>query len=371
MPGIQPECSLGGYMGKRIVLTGGGTAGHVMPIIALLDELRKEGFELHFVGTEDGIEHSLMSRYDDVSYHAVSSGKFRRGLSFGNIKHNFVDVFNVLKGIKQAKRLIAEIKPDVVFSKGGYVSVPVVMAAKNKAHIVIHECDYTPGLANKIASRYADDICVSFEDTLDCFKGKGVYTGTPIRRELLSGDRSAGLEFLAFDGKKPILLIMGGSLGAKAINDAVTGAMDELVSRFDIVHICGKGKRKDALESIAGYRQIEFIADELKDVFACTDVMLTRAGANAVFEILSLAIPAILVPLPKEVSRGDQLKNAAYFARKGYSVEVEQRELDSKRLVDELTKLYDNRKKYIAAMTKADGADAVDRVMDVILKKKG
>ena len=226
-------------MEKKIILTGGGSAGHVTPNLALLPQLLAEGIEVHYIGTADGIERTILSERKDVTYHIISSGKLRRYFSW----KNFTDPFRVMRGLFQARRVMREVKPAAVFSKGGFVSVPVVIAAHGKhIPVVTHESDYTPGLANKINAKFADKICVTFEDTLAHVGAKGVHTGTPIRPELYQGDKERGLAFLGFDDKKPVLLIMGGSLGASVVNDAVRAALPKLLISYDIVHLCGEGQ---------------------------------------------------------------------------------------------------------------------------------
>lgn len=348
-------------MSKKIILTGGGTAGHVTPNLALLPRLRAEGYEIHYIGTADGIEKSLVGGLEGVTYHTISAGKLRRYFSLKNL----TDPFKVVGGIFQAKRIINKVKPDVVFSKGGFVSVPVVIAAKGMAPIVAHESDYTPGLANKITARFADKVCVTFEDTLKYVGAKGVHTGTPIRPELYGGDRQRGLDFTGFSGEKPILLTMGGSQGAQAINDALRSALPRLTRSFDIIHLCGKGK-KDASIAEPGYVQYEYISKELPDLFAAADIILSRAGANAIFEFLALAKPALLIPLPLSASRGDQILNAGYFARKGYAMTLDQAGLTPDTLFDSIHDLYDRRLSFISAMSGDSTADGTDEVLDVI-----
>ena len=310
-------------MEKKIILTGGGSAGHVTPNLALLPQLLAEGIEVHYIGTADGIERTILSERKDVTYHIISSGKLRRYFSW----KNFTDPFRVMRGLFQARRVMREVKPAAVFSKGGFVSVPVVIAAHGKhIPVVTHESDYTPGLANKINAKFADRICVTFEDTLAHVGAKGVHTGTPIRPELYQGDKERGLAFLGFDDKKPVLLIMGGSLGASVVNDAVRAALPKLLISYDIVHLCGKGKVEEQLNQ-PGYRQFEYVNEALPDVLAATDVVVSRAGANAVFEFLALSKPALLIPLPRSASRGDQILNAGYFARKGFAMVLEQESL--------------------------------------------
>lgn len=348
-------------MSKSIILTGGGSAGHVTPNLALLPRLQAEGFEVHYIGTEEGIEKTLVEGKEGVTYHAIAAGKLRRYFSL----KNFTDPFRVVKGMFQARRIIKEVKPSVVFSKGGFVSVPVVIAAKGIAPVVTHESDYTPGLANKISARFAKKICVTFEDTLKYTGEKGIHTGTPIRPELYDGEAKRGLEFTGFSGEKPILLMMGGSLGAQAVNEALRAALPKLTRSFDVIHLCGKGKKDDSITD-PSYVQYEYISKELPDLFAAADIILSRAGANAVFEFLALAKPALLIPLPLSASRGDQILNAGYFARKGYAMTLDQSDLTPDTLFDAIHDLYDRRLSFISEMSGDALADGTDEVLNVI-----
>lgn len=355
---------------KKILMTGGGSAGHVTPNIALFPFLREKGFEIHYAGLKDGIEHRLISEQEGVTFHEIESGKLRRYLSVKNL----ASPFKVIKGVNQARKLIKELEPDVVFSKGGFVSVPVVMAAKGKCPVVCHESDYTPGLANKIAARYADTVCVTFEDTIHLSKPgiakKMVHTGTPIRPALYRGNREKGLNAMGFDGKKPVLMVMGGSLGAAAVNDGVRAALPELLKRFDVVHLCGKGKVDPSCEA-PGYRQFEYVGEELPDMLAATGAVISRAGANAVFEFIALGIPALLVPLPLEASRGDQILNADYVTRKGYARKLEQKDITPERLVSEVNSLYDSREEMRKLMLADPLVDGTEEVLEEIFKSAG
>lgn len=357
-------------MSKTILLTGGGSAGHVTPNLALLNGLRKAGFTVHYAGMREGIEQGLVLSREGITFHEIDSGKLRR---YASVK-NLTDPFKVLRGIRQAKRLIKEIKPDVVFSKGGFVSVPVVIAAHKKCPVICHESDYTPGLANKICSRFADRLCVTFEDTLELTKKslrkKAIHTGTPIRPELYGGDRKRGLEAMGFDGGKPVIMVMGGSLGAVAINDGIRAALPELTKRFDIVHLCGKGK-VDSSVTHHGYVQFEFVGAELPDMLAATSIVVSRAGANAVFEFLALGIPALLIPLPLEASRGDQLLNAEYVRKKGYALVLEQKDITTETLVSRVSELYANRESMSAKMRGDSLLDGTDEVLREIISAAG
>lgn len=353
-------------MKRVILLTGGGSAGHVTPNLALLPRLKADGWRIHYAGTADGIERTLVCSAEGIEYHIISSGKLRRYFSL----KNFIDPFRVIAGFFQARSLVKRIAPSVVFSKGGFVSVPVVLGAKGRAPIVIHESDYTPGLANRIAIRYADKVLVTFEDTLKHARSKGIFTGTPVRSELYAGEAARGLKLCGFDGKKPILLIMGGSLGAQAINDAVRASLPELLTRFDVVHLCGRCK-VDPMTRRDGYRQFEYLGPELPDMLACAELALSRAGANAVFEFLALKKPSVLVPLPKSASRGDQILNASYFERKGYAVMLEQEKLTPETLVETLDFVYENRQAFIDAMASDPLADGTEQVLAAIYEAAG
>lgn len=348
---------------KTIIITGGGTAGHVMPSIALIPYLQLAGYQVHYLGMADSIEESLISSIPEVVFHRIRSGKLRRYFSLQNL----LSPFQVFAGYSDAKKIIKEVKPELVFSKGGYVGVPVVAAAKKyKVPVLLHECDFTPGLANKLSMRFASKILVSFEDTLQYTGNKGILTGTPIRAAMLTGERQKGLDFLGFSGEKPILLCMGGSQGAKAINVALRSNLDQLLEKFDIVHLCGEGKVDERFENVAGYKQFEYISEELPDIFACTTISLSRAGANSVFELLTLCIPSLLVPLPLSASRGDQLQNAAYFVRNGFSDVLFQEDITQDTLRVSLFRLYEHRNILIANMQKAPNKDGTQAVLDQI-----
>ena len=348
---------------KRIILTGGGTAGHVTPNIALLPRLKELGYDIHYIGSYNGIEKELIEQFG-IPYHGISSGKLRRYFSM----QNFTDPFRVLKGLGEAKRLIKILKPDVIFSKGGFVSVPVVMAGKGRhVPVIIHESDMTPGLANKLALPSATKVCCNFPETLSHLpEGKAVLTGSPIRQELLSGDKYKALEFLHFTSDKPVILVIGGSLGSVAVNEAVRGILPELLKSFQVVHLCGKGKVDDSLKNLEGYAQFEYIKEELKDLFALTDIVISRAGANAICELLALHKPNLLIPLPASQSRGDQILNARSFERQGYSMVLEEEALNQEVLLTAIRKLYENRETYIEAMKRSHQQNSIDTIIDLI-----
>ncbi len=349
-------------MGKTIVLTGGGTAGHVTPNLALLPGLRERGFDIHYIGSYNGIEKDLMAKAG-VDYTGISTGKLRRYLSKENIK----DIGNVMRGISEARKVIRELQPDIVFSKGGYVSVPVVRAAAMRhIPVIIHESDMTPGLANKLCYSAAAKICCNFPETLKLLpKDKAVLSGSPIREELLSGTREAGLAFTGLSGEKPVLLMIGGSSGARNLNERLRSSLDTLLKTFDVVHLCGKGNLDEAIRR-PGYLQYEYISDELKDLFAMADVVFSRAGANAICELLALRKPALLVPLSKAASRGDQILNARSFEAQGFSMVIEEEELTDDSLIRGILSLYENREQYIAKMAESAQANGVNVILGLI-----
>ena len=348
---------------KRIILTGGGTAGHVTPNIALLPRLRELQYDIHYIGSYNGIEKSLIEK-QGVPYHGISSGKLRRYFSL----QNFTDPFRVLKGFGEANKIIKELKPDVIFSKGGFVSVPVVIAGKrNHVPVIIHESDMTPGLANKISIPSAVKVCCNFPETLKALpEDKAVLTGSPIRQELMTGDKEKARSFCGFKETKPVILIVGGSLGAAAVNQAVRKILPQLLKEFQIIHLCGKGKLDDSLKGLDGYAQFEYIQDELKDLFALSDIVISRAGANAICELLALRKPNLLIPLSASASRGDQILNARSFERQGYSVVLEEEELNKQVLLDSILRLYENRESYIDAMKNSPQQNSIDTIIDLI-----
>jgi UDP-N-acetylglucosamine--N-acetylmuramyl-(pentapeptide) pyrophosphoryl-undecaprenol N-acetylglucosamine transferase len=349
---------------KKIVLTGGGTAGHVTPNIALIPELKRQGWEIHYIGTESGIEHKLISEIPGITYHSVQSGKLRRYLDIKNL----TDPFKVIAGVSQSVNLIRKLKPQIVFSKGGFVSVPVVIGAwLNRIPVIVHESDITPGLANKIATRFAKTVCTTFPDTVKYFaEGKAIHTGTPIRRELFSGNGQKGRKLCGFSDDKPVILVMGGSLGAVAINKTIRALLGKLTRRFQIVHICGKGNFDPILEGHPDYKQFEYVSEELSDIMAMTDLVVSRAGANSIYEFLALRKPTLLIPLPLSASRGDQILNAQSFARQGFSKVLEQESMTEDTLYDHIVDLYHNKDKYIQAMVDNNPGNSIEKVIELI-----
>ena len=309
---------------KRIILTGGGTAGHVTPNIALIPELQKRGYEIHYIGSKEGIEKDLIKNFD-IPYYGISSGKLRR---YFDVK-NFTDPFRIMKGFSEADKIIKQVRPAVVFSKGGFVTVPVVKAAKHR-HVpcVLHESDISPGLANRLCLSSASIICANFPETLEHLpQDKAHLTGTPIRGELFSGNRLKGLDFCNFSAQKPVILVIGGSLGSVRVNEAVREILPKLLENYQVIHLCGKGKIDESLAGTPGYVQYEYIQKELCDLLDAADFVISRAGANAICELLALHKPNILIPLSLEASRGDQILNARSFENQEFSYVIQEEEI--------------------------------------------
>lgn len=348
---------------KRILFTGGGSAGHVIVNLALIPVFQREGWEIDYIGSKNGIERSLIEQIDGVTYYPISTGKLRRYMSLENVK----DPFKVIKGTLQVWRIIGKQKPSVIFSKGGFVSVPVVLASKLRGvSAVIHESDYTPGLANKLAIPFSKKVLATFPETMKYLpEDKAEYVGAVIREELFEGNKEKGLSLCGFSPRKPVLLIMGGSGGSEKINNTIRDTLDQLLDHFQVVHICGSGKVDTSIKR-EGYIQFEYVNEELKDIFAATDFVLSRAGSNAIFEFLALRIPMLLIPLSKEASRGDQIINAKSFQEKSYARVLEEEDLTEETLVKELEKLVQQGPIMLDKMKTYQSEKSRDRVVEII-----
>lgn len=348
---------------KKIILTGGGTAGHVTPNIALIPYLKEAGYEISYIGSLEGIEKSLITDLK-IPYYGISTGKLRRYLSVKNL----TDPFKVIHGYSQAKKIINDIKPDIIFSKGGFVSVPVVKAgAKCGVPVIIHESDMTPGLANRISQKNAVKVCCNFPETVGMIPDKkGILTGSPIRRELLNGDKLNGLYLCGFNTDKPVLMVIGGSLGALHINETIRTILPELLESFQIIHICGKGKVDESFYSTTGYYQFEYVNKELKDLFAATDIVVSRAGANVICELLAMNKPNLLIPLSSSSSRGDQILNAESFKNQNYSMVLSEDDMTGDTLLNSIRTLYANRQQYIDSMSKSNLNNSIKIIVDLI-----
>lgn len=337
----------------KILFTGGGSAGHVTPNLAIIERLLERDWDIHYVGSYDGIEKKLVAEIN-IPYHSIATGKLRRYFSW----KNFLTPFQVLKGVFQAIGLCRKLKPDVVFSKGGFVAFPIVFAAwLNRIPVIVHEADITPGLTNKLSIPFAKTVCVSFPEAEKYYKNKVHVTGIPIRKALFEGQRDKGLAFCHFNSEKPVILVFGGSLGAMSVNKTIRECLPELLPEFQVVHICGANKvdasfdypspasgfqpeatsptrgEVNIKEVSSGYFQLEFVSAEMADLFACADLVISRAGANSVYELLSLKKPHILIPLPTTGSRGDQIVNAKYYKKAGLSYVIPDETLTPEKLI--------------------------------------
>lgn len=358
-----------------IIFTGGGTAGHVTPNLALIPLVKEKlpDFELdiHYVGSENGIEKEIIGKYPDITYHVVRTGKLRRYFSL----KNFTDPFRVIGGYFDAKKIMKKIQPSIVFSKGGFVSVPVAAAAHScKIPVISHESDLTPGLANKLSAKYAEKICTTFPDTLEHLpKEKGVHTGSPIRPELFEGNAEKARELYGFDNK-PVILSMGGSLGSVILNKALRENLSELTKKYNIIHLCGKGNLDEECEKYSdSYKQLEFISEELPDALALADFVVSRAGSNAIHEFLALHKPMLLIPLSKAASRGDQILNAESFAKRGFAIVLEEEQITSETFnsaIMDVEAKKDIMKKAMEQYKNANGAETIAELIANEIKEK-
>lgn len=348
----------------KIIMTGGGTAGHVTPNLALIPKLKEKGFEIKYIGSFDGIEKEIITE-NNIPFFGISCGKLRR---YFDVK-NFTDPFKIIIGIAQAIRVLSKEKPDVIFSKGGFVAVPVVIAASiKKIPVVAHESDMTPGLANKLSEPFCDKLCVTFRESLKFIKGnKGVLTGSPIREEILRGDKDKGKKICGFSDNKEILFIMGGSLGSKLINEEIRKNMNQLLKKFNIIHICGKGNIDKNLVNINGYRQFEYVSEELPHFMKAADYIISRAGANSIFEFLALKKPTLLIPLSKKASRGDQILNAKSFEKEGYSLMLEEEDINNDILYKKILELKERKNELINNMEKSESKNGVESIISILL----
>ncbi|WP_309119517.1 undecaprenyldiphospho-muramoylpentapeptide beta-N-acetylglucosaminyltransferase [Paenibacillus sp.] len=355
-------------MKRAIVFTGGGTAGHVTVNLALMPRFLRDGWDVHYIGSERGIERELVAGVPQVTYHGIATGKLRRYMDWNNAK----DPFRVVKGVWQAYRLMAAIRPGVVFSKGGFVSVPVVAGAwLNRIPSIIHESDFTPGLANKLSIPMATKVCTTFQDTAKHLPpNKAVHVGAVVREELFRGEAVRGLAMCDFVRTKPVLLVMGGSLGSQRINRAIREELDALTETFQIVHLCGKGNA-DPSASTRSYRQFEYVTDELPDLLAAADVVVSRAGSNSIFEFLALKKPMLLIPLPLAQSRGDQIANAESFRERGVAEVLPEETLTGETFLRAVRELYENRARYVEAMEREPKREPLQQLYDLILEAAG
>ena len=333
---------------SKIAFTGGGTVGHASVNLSLIPTALEKGHQVFYIGSKNGIEREMIeSQLSNIKYYPISSGKLRRYLSFENAK----DVFKVLKGILDARRVLKKEKPDLLFSKGGFVSVPVVIAARSlNIPTIIHESDLTPGLANKISLKFSKKIYTTFEDTLKYLpKDKADFVGATIREDLKEGNQQKGYEITGFDSDKKVLLVMGGSLGSKKLNDIIRENLEALLHDYQIIHLTGHGLVDESYKQ-KGYIQYEFVKEELTHLLSITDTVVSRAGSNAIYEFLTLRIPMLLIPLGLDQSRGDQIDNAKYFESKGYGKMIPEDQLTQFKLLEQLKQIESHRNDIIHQM---------------------
>jgi UDP-N-acetylglucosamine--N-acetylmuramyl-(pentapeptide) pyrophosphoryl-undecaprenol N-acetylglucosamine transferase len=351
-------------MSLHIVLTGGGTAGHVTPNLALISALTQAGYTIEYFGSKNGIEKDLVGSRN-IPYKEISCGKLRRYFSW----QNFIDPFKMLFGIIQAYCLFFKSKPDVIFSKGGFVALPVVIAAWLKGiPVVAHESDLSPGLANRLSFPFVKIICVTFAAAKKHFKNpeKVQVTGTPLRAELLQGSRAHGLQICGFTSNLPCLLIMGGGQGSRIINQCIRDGLPELIKKFQIVHLCGRGNIDSKYISHTGYVQIEYADQDLPDLLAASDVIISRSGANSLYEILALGKPHILIPLSAKASRGDQIQNANYFKQQGISNVINEEDLMPKILDQTLDLILRDQQQIIHKIKQLNITSATNRIIEIL-----
>ncbi len=350
----------------KIAFTGGGTVGHVSVNLSLIPTALSQGYEALYIGSKNGIEREMIeSQLPEIKYYPISSGKLRRYISLENAK----DVFKVLKGVLDARKVLKKEKPDLLFSKGGFVSVPVVIAAKSlNIPTIIHESDLTPGLANKIALKFAKKIYTTFEETLNYLpKEKADFIGATIREDLKNGNAHNGYQLTGFNENKKVLLVMGGSLGSKKLNSIIRENLDALLQQYQVIHLTGKGL-KDVQVKKSGYIQYEFVKEDLTDLLAITDTVISRAGSNAIYEFLTLRIPMLLVPLGLDQSRGDQIDNANHFADKGYAKAIDEEQLTAQILLQELIEMEQERTRIINNMKSYEQSYTKEALFDKMIK---
>ncbi|MEK5147059.1 undecaprenyldiphospho-muramoylpentapeptide beta-N-acetylglucosaminyltransferase [Psychrobacillus sp. FSL K6-4615] len=351
---------------NTIVLTGGGTAGHVSLNEAIIPELIKKKYDIHYIGSYNGIEKTIIGdKFPNIPYHPISNGKLRRYFSI----KNFSDPFKVLYGTMQAITVLKKVKPSVVFSKGGFVSVPVVLAAKlSNIPVVIHESDLTPGLANKIASSFAEHIFTVFEETIKHLPAnKASSIGAILRPDLFHGDEKIAEQLTGFDASKETIIVMGGSQGSAKINEVIKQNIEQLTKRFQVIHLCGKGNKDELLVGKPNYIAFEYVTNELPHLMKISNYVISRAGSNSIFEFLELKKPMLLIPLSVHASRGDQVLNAKYFEKKGFATILEEEDLTATTFMDSFNRLVDEKEEMIDRMFEVNASKTPEQFVDLLL----
>ncbi len=317
---------------KTICFTGGGSSGHVTPNLAIINALSEDKLQLIYIGSKAGIEKNLVTN-ENIPYYPIQSGKLRRYFSW----QNFIDPLKILAGICQSFKILRKKQVDLVFSKGGFVSFPVVFAAYlKKIPVICHESDLVPGLANKLSFPFCEKICVTFAQSANniSYKNKTMITGAPVRKALFKGDKNSIIKKYNLDKTKKTLLITGGGAGSKVINDTVQMILEDLIEHYNIIHITGKDKLNKNFETIPGYIQVEYLQEQMSDAMNLADIVISRAGSNTLYELILLKKNHILIPLSKKASRGDQIDNARYFEKAGLSTVIEEEKLSKETLLE-------------------------------------
>lgn len=347
----------------KIILTGGGTAGHVTPNLALLNDLKKHFTEIHYLGSKQGIEKKIISQFKNIKYHEIPTIKLERKFTLKNIKIPFV----LIKSIIQTKKILKQIKPDAIFSKGGYVAVPVVISGhKLNIPIIAHESDFSMGLANKLIYKYCKKMCVSFKNLCETYPDKTVFTGSPFREELERGNKANIINQFNPNPNLKTILFMGGSSGAKFLNELCWNNLERLTQKYNIIHIVGQNNF-NINKKIKNYYQIEY-SNSIEDIFAVADLVISRAGSNTIFELLCLKKLMILIPLPKRNSRGDQIENANYFKKNEFCKTILQEKVNIHLIISEINNTFFNEKFYKNNMKQYNNGNANKKIIDVILK---
>lgn len=356
---------------KKIIFTGGGSAGHVTLNLALIPWFIKNGWQVFYIGSINGMEEELIKKFPEVSYYGIPAGKLRRYFSW----QNFTDMAKIPLGCLKAYFLIRKINPDLIFSKGGFVSFPVVVGGfLNRKKIFMHESDITPGLANKMSLPFVTTFFTTFPETVNAVKNKKktVCIGPVLSARLFNGSKENGASIAGFSPAKPVIMVIGGSLGAKSLNDAVKQNLNALLKKYQIIHIAGKNGFDPSVKA-EGYIQYEYVDEPLKDFMALADVVISRAGSNSIFELASLQKPMILVPLPAASSRGEQSLNAKNFQKKGYCEIIQDEDIANPDiLLPTLDNVYGSRASYIKNMqTNPVATTSVDALCQTITKGQG
>jgi len=350
-------------MKRKVFFTGGGTGGHVFPALAIIDELDKSVYDIAWIGSKKGMEYKIITDAG-IKFYSIPSGKLRRYFSILNL----LDIFKIIAGFFASFILLAKQRPELVFSKGGYVTVPPIIAAKIlNIKSITHESDMTPGLATRINSRFVNKILLPYENTRkyfkDSMKEKIIVTGNPVRKDFFYADNTIGKEIMGFNNSKPVLLILGGSLGAQEINDLISESLDLLLEEFNIYHQMGEANFKESEKD--NYKTVPFIKRDIAHLIAASDIVISRSGASAVWEFASVGVPSILIPLIAG-SRGDQLFNANYAVEKNISLILKGNDVNISNLLELINLIKLKRGEMINSMNEFKTFNASKKISKVI-----